>query len=211
MARLRDQKKAGLIIASATEVFGELGFQAARITQVAARAGISSGTIYTYFRDKEALFTAAVKAGWEGFLTRIRDLACSPLPPEDRLEGFVELGFHTLKSALPLLRGMLFESRQSAILHRSLERLCGYIEQLLNGGGAGSRGERETDGPGHPPAGDPEARRAFIRITVLGVLFSAALAEPSRTDAEIRRLKKAVRLLLSERPARTRADGRRFA
>jgi hypothetical protein len=129
-----------------------------------------------------------------GYLSRIGELACSPLPAEDRLQSFVELGFHTLKSALPLLRGMLFESRQSAILHRSLERLCGYIEQLLDGGAAGRHG-------------DSEARRAFIRITVLGVLFSAALAEPSRTDAEIRRLKKAVRLLLSERPARGVAAG----
>ncbi len=196
MARARDKNKAGLIIASATEVFGELGFRAARITQVASRAGISSGTIYTYFRDKEALFTAAVRAGWEGFLSRIRELTSSPQPTEDRLESFVELGFHTLKSALPLLRGMLFESRQSAVLHRSLERLCGYIEQLL-----GNETVRRR--------GDAEARRAFIRITVLGVLFSAALVEPSRTDAEIRRLKKAVRLLLSERPARAEAAARR--
>ncbi len=196
MARARDEKKAGLIIASATEVFGELGYRAARITQVAGRAGISSGTIYTYFRDKEELFTAAVRAGWDGFLSRIEELTSSPLPAEDRLESLVEIGFSTLKGALPLLRGMLFESRQSAILHRSLDRLCLSIEQLLDGGGALGRGNQE-------------ARRAFIRITVLGVLFAAALAEPSRTDGEIRRLKKAVRLLLSERPARKGAAGGR--
>jgi AcrR family transcriptional regulator len=189
MARTRDKNKAGLIIESATEVFGELGFQAARITQVAARAGISSGTIYTYFKDKEQLFTAAVRQGWEGFLAQIAEIVRSDRPAEDRLEVFVDLGFRTLKNALPLLRGMLFESRQSAILHRSLDSLCACIETLLGGDGKVS---------------DPEGRRSFIKITVLGVLFSAALAEPARTDAEITRLKKAVRLLLAGRPAQSR-------
>jgi AcrR family transcriptional regulator len=199
MARIKDGKKTDRIIASATEVFGELGFRAARMTQVAARAGISSGSIYTYFADKEELFIAAVRAGWEGFLARIGQLAASPRSAEGQVERFVDIGFQTLKTALPLLRGMLFESRQTSVLHESLDRLCGYIEEILARAGGRRLGERE-------------ARRAFIKITVLGVLFSAALAEPSRTDAEILRLKKAVRLLLSGRQAaRTGLPGGRLA
>jgi AcrR family transcriptional regulator len=199
MARNRDEKKTGLIIASATEVFGELGFRAARMAQVASRAGISSGTIYTYFADKEELFTAAVKAGWEGFLRRIGELASSPAPSGGRIEGLLEIGFQTLKAALPLLRGMLFESRQTAVLHESLDRLCGYIEEILALSGGPRLGERE-------------ARRSFMKITVLGILFSAALAEPARTDAEIQKLKKAVRLLLSGRQAaRTALPGGRLS
>lgn len=42
-------------------VFAEKGFAATRIEDVAARAGISKGTMYLYFDTKEALFEAVVR------------------------------------------------------------------------------------------------------------------------------------------------------
>ena len=49
------------ILAAAFEVFAAHGFEAARIDEVARRAGIAKGTIYLYFRDKERLFQAVVR------------------------------------------------------------------------------------------------------------------------------------------------------
>ena len=42
-------------------MFAERGFAAARMDEVARRAGISKGTLYLYFPDKEALFKALVR------------------------------------------------------------------------------------------------------------------------------------------------------
>jgi len=49
------------ICAAALEVFAEKGFAAARLDEIARRAGVSKGTLYLYFKDKEDLFRAVVR------------------------------------------------------------------------------------------------------------------------------------------------------
>ena len=49
------------ICAAALEVFAEKGFAAARLDEIARRAGVSKGTLYLYFEDKEDLFRAVVR------------------------------------------------------------------------------------------------------------------------------------------------------
>ena len=49
------------ICAAALEVFAEKGFAAAKLDEIAKRAGVSKGTLYLYFKDKEDLFRAVVR------------------------------------------------------------------------------------------------------------------------------------------------------
>jgi AcrR family transcriptional regulator len=49
------------ICTAALEVFSEKGFAAAKLDEIAKRAGISKGTLYLYFKDKEDLFRAVVR------------------------------------------------------------------------------------------------------------------------------------------------------
>ncbi len=49
------------ILAAALDVFVERGFARARLEEVARRAGVTKGTIYLYFKSKEALFKAVVR------------------------------------------------------------------------------------------------------------------------------------------------------
>ena len=49
------------ICAAALEVFAEKGFAAAKLDEIARRAGVSKGTLYLYFADKEQLFRAVVR------------------------------------------------------------------------------------------------------------------------------------------------------
>ena len=49
------------ICTAALEVFSEKGFAAARLDEIARRAGVSKGTLYLYFKDKEDLFRAVVR------------------------------------------------------------------------------------------------------------------------------------------------------
>jgi AcrR family transcriptional regulator len=48
------------ILAAALEVFGEHGLASARLEDIAKRAGVSKGTIYLYFSNKEDLFRAMI-------------------------------------------------------------------------------------------------------------------------------------------------------
>jgi AcrR family transcriptional regulator len=49
------------IIAAALDLFVERGFASTRLDDVAARAGVSKGTLYLYFENKEDLFKAVVR------------------------------------------------------------------------------------------------------------------------------------------------------
>ena len=59
--RRKDARPAELLDA-ALEVFAEKGFAAARMEDIATRAGASKGTIYLYFPSKEAVFQALVQS-----------------------------------------------------------------------------------------------------------------------------------------------------
>ncbi len=56
----RKEARPGEIIEAGLMEFADKGFAATRLIDVAKRAGITKGTIYRYFADKEALFLAAV-------------------------------------------------------------------------------------------------------------------------------------------------------
>jgi AcrR family transcriptional regulator len=57
----RKDARPGEIVAAALELFGERGFAATKLTDVARRAGVTKGTVYLYFESKEALFKAVVR------------------------------------------------------------------------------------------------------------------------------------------------------
>ena len=49
------------ILEAALTVFGEQGFAAARVEEIARRAGLSKGTLYLYFPSKEAMLNALIE------------------------------------------------------------------------------------------------------------------------------------------------------
>jgi AcrR family transcriptional regulator len=57
----RKQARPGEILDAAVAVFAEKGFVAARMDDIAARAGVTKGTIYLYFRSKEDVFKSLVR------------------------------------------------------------------------------------------------------------------------------------------------------
>ena len=59
--RRRSEARPGEIIAAALVVFAEKGFAAARLDDIAARAGVSKGALYLYFETKQDLFRAVVR------------------------------------------------------------------------------------------------------------------------------------------------------
>ncbi len=59
--RRRKAARPGEIAAAALTCFAERGFAATRLDDVAKRAGVTKGTLYLYFPNKEELFKAVVR------------------------------------------------------------------------------------------------------------------------------------------------------
>ncbi|MGB2819253.1 MAG: TetR/AcrR family transcriptional regulator [Burkholderiaceae bacterium] len=75
--RRKDARPAELL-AAALELFVEKGYAGTRLEDVAHRAGVSKGTLYLYFENKEDLFKAVVR---ESVVERISETA-------DQIERF---------------------------------------------------------------------------------------------------------------------------
>jgi AcrR family transcriptional regulator len=60
--RRRKQARPQEILDAALDLFAERGFAATRLEDVAARAGVTKGTVYLYFKTKEELFEALGRA-----------------------------------------------------------------------------------------------------------------------------------------------------
>jgi hypothetical protein len=54
--QLPSRERLAAIAAAAIEVFGRLGYRGTRTAEVAAKAGMSTGSLFTYVESKEALF-----------------------------------------------------------------------------------------------------------------------------------------------------------
>ncbi len=59
--RRRKSARPEEILTAALEVFADRGFAATKLEDVARRAGVTKGTIYLYFENKEALFKALIR------------------------------------------------------------------------------------------------------------------------------------------------------
>jgi len=57
----RKESRSPEILEAALAVFAEKGFAATRLDDIAAKAGITKGTIYLYFDSKQALFEALAR------------------------------------------------------------------------------------------------------------------------------------------------------
>ena len=80
--RRRPADRPDEILSAALEVFAERGFAAARIDEVARRAGVSKGAVYLYFETKEELFGAVVTQSIAPNLDLLTGLAVSEVPFE---------------------------------------------------------------------------------------------------------------------------------
>jgi AcrR family transcriptional regulator len=79
------------ILAAALEEFSARGYAAARLEDVAQRAGVGKGTIYLHFRDKEALFQELVTTMLVPFIANIEATPPVGLPIRLVLERLLDL------------------------------------------------------------------------------------------------------------------------
>src|SRR4051794_24720133 len=86
--RRRKADRPGEIVGAAMAVFAERGFAAARLDEIARRAGVSKGALYLYFETKEDLFRAVVHQAIAPNILAVKAMAAAhPGPLADLLRG----------------------------------------------------------------------------------------------------------------------------
>ncbi|HZU51032.1 MAG TPA: TetR/AcrR family transcriptional regulator [Sphingomicrobium sp.] len=185
----RSEDRPREICAAALEVFAENGFAAARVDEIARRAGVSKGTLYLYFNDKEDLFRAVVR---DAIAPNVQAITAASSSWDARFSDFVRLflsGFAERESRLPLgavAKIVIGESRNfpelarvwhNEVASKALDALAQVIER------AQKRGEvREGD-----------ARLfafSLLGPMVVGALWRATLVPVGGTEVDLTSLAK---------------------
>ncbi|MDZ7747932.1 MAG: TetR/AcrR family transcriptional regulator [Halofilum sp. (in: g-proteobacteria)] len=77
------------VLAAATDLFGESGFDAVSISAIAQRAGTSKANVFHHFGSKEALYLEVMRDACGQFAEAVEDLRDDSLGFEDRLVAFI--------------------------------------------------------------------------------------------------------------------------
>jgi AcrR family transcriptional regulator len=138
------------ILAAALEEFSGRGFAAARLDDVASRAGVAKGTIYLYFRDKESLFQELVRAELSPVVAALEAMPVADLPLRTVAERLVSifareiLGTHRKDVIrLVLTEGPRFPHIAEFYYREVVERIMAVIRVLAQR--AVDRGELPND------------------------------------------------------------------
>lgn len=120
------------ILDAAVEVIAESGYFQARVTDIAARAGVADGTIYLYFKNKEQILMAAMDSAFAVFLERARADLSRTQEPRQRLRRLAQLHLETLGANRNLAIVFQTELRQSAkfLGQFSHQRLIEYFDMI---------------------------------------------------------------------------------
>src|SRR5215831_5850435 len=138
------------ILGAALEEFSGRGFAAARLEDVAQRAGVGKGTIYLHFRDKEALFQELVTTMLVPFITNIEAAPPVGLPIRAVLERLIDLFVREIYGTdrrklirLIIAEGPRFPQLAEFHYHHVVERAVAAMRALLEA--AHRRGELNND------------------------------------------------------------------
>ena len=146
------EERRKLLLAAALGEFYEKGVTAARMDDIAARAGVSKGTIYLYFPSKDDLFQALIESLALPNLAKVEAVANSALSIMQAINGFAALVPHMIRGTdLPRLMKIIIGESQSypEVINRYrtevLERILGIFSGVLSA--AKERGEIEIGSP----------------------------------------------------------------
>ena len=134
------------ILAAALDEFSARGFEAARLDDVAKRAGVAKGTIYLYFRDKESLFEELISAMLAPLVATIEGIGAADVPmaliSEHIVDMFVREVYETRRKEvirLILTEGRRFPQIAEFYYREVLSRIIAAVRALLKR--AAARGE----------------------------------------------------------------------
>ncbi|WP_179473847.1 TetR/AcrR family transcriptional regulator [Mycolicibacterium vinylchloridicum] len=113
--QLRSAETRQRIVDAAAQIFAEYGYAAGTTNRIAERAGMSIGSVYQYFPNKDAVLRALMQAHADAGARLIAERTSNGLPPalDDALRVFVRATIDNHRDD-PRLHRVLFEEAPRA-------------------------------------------------------------------------------------------------
>jgi AcrR family transcriptional regulator len=117
------------LLDAATAVFLEQGYRRTQVADVAARLGLSKGSVYTYVESKEALFDRVLRHADRTGPVALPEALPVPTPPPGATLEMVEKRL-SKEGTLPSLAAALFRTRVADV-RAELDAVLGELYDLL--------------------------------------------------------------------------------
>ena len=141
--RQREERER-LILEAAEELLAEKGYHEMSIDEIAARVGVSKGTVYLHFPSKEELVLAYLSRDMRRFMQEATDALNASASPSAKLRALMELfyvgvfkGRNNLFTALyenPELRNRMLDNKRE--FHGQWDALSQRVSQVFDEGKA---------------------------------------------------------------------------
>lgn len=141
----RSEETVGYILEAAARLFEDLGYAGTTTNKVAELAGVSVGSLYEYFPNKDSILLVLAERhlaeDGEKVLSKVRKLAEQSPTPEAFVRGLVGITVEVNRNR-PRLQRMIFEEapRPPELVEklRELEaKIAGEVERYLRRSGLG--------------------------------------------------------------------------
>ena len=123
------------IVTAAVALFSSQGYEATRVTDIAAQAGVPVGTLYQRFSDKEALLKAIEQAYRTYRMHEIRALCTAPealaASPRELVELHLDIVFSSFTSDAGLLRVLERRRLEDRTVHADQSAANDQVASLI--------------------------------------------------------------------------------
>ena len=121
--RERLEARESTILAAATAVFVDMGVDGARMADIAAKADIAEGTLYLYYKNKQALLHEVVEAFWANLTDGAQQAVDPALPMREQLHQLASYHLMALLNQFDVV-GLTYRAR---LRHGEPEQQLGPI------------------------------------------------------------------------------------
>ena len=121
--RERLEARESTILAAATAVFVDMGVDGARMADIAAKADIAEGTLYLYYKNKQALLHEVVEAFWANLTDGAEQAVDPALPMREQLHQLASYHLMALLNQFDVV-GLTYRTR---LRHGEPEQQLGPI------------------------------------------------------------------------------------
>ncbi len=128
--RTREGNKEQAILEAAVKVFAESGYHAAKIHKIAELAGIATGSIYSYFQNKQQIILAIFDGVWRQLYQQIAVVEQSTeIPVIQKFDAIIDMVLDLFTEDKD--RALVFVNEENHVMRDYPQEFTPYFEKFM--------------------------------------------------------------------------------
>ncbi|HEX2867558.1 MAG TPA: TetR/AcrR family transcriptional regulator [Ignavibacteriales bacterium] len=129
--RLKEGNKGNDILTAAIKVFAENGYHNAKIHKIAELAGVATGSIYVYYKNKETILQKIFEQLWERLYNELNVISKrSDINSVEKFDAMLDLLFDVFIQDPAL--AVVFVNEQNLLLQKKPKEFTPYYQKFID-------------------------------------------------------------------------------